>query len=615
MIQKRIIGFSLLLSLIFSGCSLHTSVNHVPLLEEGPRNLVVFLDGTNNDEKSGTNIFKLHNMVTLQDRRDIGTTYIKGVGTGAKVIGMAMGWGVRRDVIEAYQFLAENYTSQNDIVSIFGFSRGAYTARILAAFLYVAGIDKKIKGMKPGDRSDYIFDLYNAYKDENKTIAQRREAVAKVMGVEAETIKPINIRFMGIWDTVEALGWPDFKQDVGEPNTRYADQLCNIENISHAVSIDDDRARIFTPILLTQRHFIEETCDRSQTDPVVKEVWFSGAHSDVGGGYEDTQIGGISLNWMLGQMQMAGLNLLPQDTKVYGNYLDKTHDPEKGLFGLIYRKQTRNIQKITSSPDYVTHKGQLNPPLNIHQSVLDRICTKSPEPFESFWFRDDKYKNCVKCNNISGFIDSTQECSKVLKVEKDPNYEKHAITASDNYCDPKACWEAKGKAYSLTKSCNYNHGGIKERGTQRVQSIFLYSPESEKEIIFYANSKNDRTGIYLKRGLTYSIKIDDGDVENWVDCTQEADPYDGRNIMDSDGSKFFPLIAKPFAYSLSTGYMALLGEVAGEQFLLGQLAKNKKTFTPKKDGELILRVNEPRWLDEVYKNNHGMLRLTIKVEK
>lgn len=635
----RRVGLTLLLSIIVSGCSLHTSVNHVPLKEKDPRHLVVFIDGTSNDEKSRTNISRLHNLVTHQNRRDISTTYIKGVGTGAKVLGKAVGWGMRRDVIEAYLYLAENYDPIYDKISIFGFSRGAYAARILAALLYVAGIDENIKEMKPKKRAGYIKKIYDAYKNgtqeynaytygayeynankkQSKTIAERRIDVAKVMKRGVDSIKPVFVQFMGIWDTVEALGWPDFARNVGEPNTRYADQLCNIEYASHAVSIDDDRARVFTPILLTQQHLIDETCDREKTTPKVEEVWFAGAHSDVGGGYNDTTIGGLSLNWMLGQINSAKLDILPNDSSVYANYLDKTHDPEKGLLGLIYHQENRDIAGITSSEDYVSYDGEFNPPLNVHQSALDRICTKSPEIFESFWFREKKYENCVTCNEGIGSVEST--CDQRIRAVNDSYYKNNVISRESkkgNSCDEGACWEANGKDYALTKSCNFDHKGILERATQRVKITRLYSPEDgEKKIIFYADSMDDRTGLYLKRGVKYQVNVEEYDVEDWVDCTNEATYDNGRKIFDSKGCILLKLgsaFVKPFSNSPTTGYMALLGKVAGQQFSIGKLAKNKGTFTPKKDGELILYVNEPRmmFLKDVYKNNHGMLRLTIK---
>jgi len=98
-----------------------TAINHIPKGNDKPVKLVVFLDGTANDEGSHTNIAKLHNLTTLQGNKNIRASYIKGVGTDGKVIGMAMGWGIGHDVREAYLFLAENYNYQRgDEVYLFG---------------------------------------------------------------------------------------------------------------------------------------------------------------------------------------------------------------------------------------------------------------------------------------------------------------------------------------------------------------------------------------------------------------------------------------------------------------------------------------------------------------
>jgi hypothetical protein len=71
---------------------------------------------------------------------------------------------------------------------------------------------------------------------------------------------------------------------------------------------------------------------------------------------------------------------------------------------------------------------------------------------------------------------------------------------------------------------------------------------------------------------------------------------------------------KPFTYAPSSGYIELLGQVGKEQFKLGRFVENHTSFSPKEDGELILRVNEPRWLKMVYENNFGVLKLTITAE-
>jgi uncharacterized protein (DUF2235 family) len=369
-------------ALMLTGCASMTAINHIPKgSDDEVKKLVVFLDGTANDEGSHTNIAKLNNLVSLQSRNDIRTTYIKGVGTDGKIIGMAMGWGIGHDIREAYLFLAENYNEKRgDEVYIFGFSRGAYAARILSALIHVAGIQdtSDIKGKK--EKYEYVEKIYKAYKGE-KPLAQRKKDVEEVIGHY-----PVSqdIEFMGLWDTVEALGVPDYKEDWKVPNARYEDQLCNINSAVHALSVDDDRARIFTPILLTNSQLISE-CKNKNIDAIVEEVWFSGAHADVGGGYSDTDISGVSLNWMLNKIKKY--SIVPSGSAVYSDYTDLTHDPESGVWGLIYRKRNRDLYS------YAQFNGYNNKKLKIHKSVIDRLRENLPKNHEYQW-ADSEYKDC-----------------------------------------------------------------------------------------------------------------------------------------------------------------------------------------------------------------------------
>lgn len=390
-------------SIVITGCAGNTAVTHIPTKVNGkPVKLSVFLDGTANDEGSHTNVAKLHNLTSLQNNGNISSTYIKGVGTDSKIIGMAMGWGIGHDVREAYLYLAENYNHQrSDEIYIIGFSRGSYAARILSALINVAGIPD-VRGIMKGERYSYIEKIYDAYKSE-KSIADRRNDVSKVIGY---TPKPVKIEFLGLWDTVEALGWPDYKEDVVLPNPRYADQLCNVKKAAHALSIDDDRARIFTPILLTRNHLTQQCETEVDINSVVEEVWFSGAHADVGGGYGDTHISGVSLNWML--KQLAPFNLVPVGSQVYEDYSDVTHDPESGFFGLIYHRLNRNLSAYTIGTEY--NNGRLK----IHQSVLDRLAIKSPKYYESHWFQSAKYKHCFKKNGNGLDYLNSENCFDIV---------------------------------------------------------------------------------------------------------------------------------------------------------------------------------------------------------
>lgn len=395
--------------LIFFGCSHTLPVNHTPIAPDlkQKRKLVVFLDGTHNDESSHTSIAKLHNLVTLQDRTDIHTTYIVGVGTGAKVIGMGMGWGIGRDVREAYLFLARNYRPERrDEVYLFGFSRGAYAARILAGLLYTVGIPD-LDSVPEADQMDFIEDIYSAFKGD-MTVKERRQEVQKETGL---TPKPVTVRFMGLWDTVEALGWPDYEENFIDPNLNYVDQLCNVDKAAHAVSIDDDRARIFTPILLTHSRLVENCKERDIND-VVEEVWFAGAHADIGGGYNDTDINGVSFNWMLNQI--APYNLVPANTRVYADPYGRTHDPESGWFRFIYRNRNRNLAAYALP---IHNKGKLK----MHQSVFDRLEKACRQPFEFDW-KESEFAKCFDFSSNNGAIHYLEEkqCFDVIDYKQPP---------------------------------------------------------------------------------------------------------------------------------------------------------------------------------------------------
>lgn len=381
--RDLIIAYGFMLVLI-AGCASNPVVEHIPLrVNNNPNSLAVFFDGTANNEGSHTNIAKLHNLITLQNNANISAAYIEGVGTNGNFLGMAMGKGIGRDVREAYLYLGENYNpNKKDKIYIFGFSRGSYAARILAALIHVAGIPDFSHIARRSERKEYVEEIYDAYKTK-KTIEQRREDVIAVTGKKHE---PVEIEFMGIWDTVEALGFPDLSENIDVPNGNYADQLCNIKKAAHAVSIDDDRARIFTPILLTRDHLVTKCKKEVEMDDVVNEVWFSGAHADVGGGYNDTYIDGVSLNWMLTQIEPY--NLVPKGSQVYANPFGVTHDPEKGVFRLIYHKLNRNLLAYANSSSY--NKGKLK----IHKSVIDRLAAIPVKSYEYRWL--ENYTDCFK---------------------------------------------------------------------------------------------------------------------------------------------------------------------------------------------------------------------------
>ncbi|GAA4275736.1 hypothetical protein GCM10022259_04600 [Aquimarina mytili] len=393
----------LLLCLACASCAIKAPIVHYPISNgKAPKKLAVFLDGTHNNEASHTNISKLYNLTTLQDNPNVSAVYLRGVGNGADILGMVTGSGIRREVCKAYLYLAEHYDHQTkDEIYIFGFSRGAYASRILAGLIYVAGI-VDVKDIPKEKRLKFIKRIYDAHKT-NKTLEDRRNDVLKITG---KLLNPDNykIDFIGLWDTVAALGVPKYDEEYYAPKNNYFDQLCNVKKAVHALSINDNRSSIFTPVLLTQQRMIS-TCPEVKPEDIANEVWFFGAHSDVGGGARNTNISGVSLNWMI--QQLEPYQLLPQGVRVYEDRFDKTNNPAKGFVRLFYPRSSRKLSFLVSKNGYKKEK------LKIHKSVLDRLKV-SLQTYEINLIK--LFSECFEKNQIGGYNYNTDsDCFIVVE--------------------------------------------------------------------------------------------------------------------------------------------------------------------------------------------------------
>ena len=351
------------LCLILSACNTRKGIVHNPVADKDQaRKIVVFIDGTRSKEESYTNVSKLYNLVTLQNDPKIIALYLRGVGNGADVAGMVLGSGVRKEVSKAYLFLAEHYNySRGDEIYIFGFSRGAYAARMLTGFIYSAGI-VELDQVEISKRKSFVRNIFDAQKGQ-KSLTERRNAVKAITGQDLNP-DDFKIEFLGLWDTVASLGLPDYDDNYYVPQTKFLDQLCNVKRASQALSLNDNRGSVFTPALLTHS-ILKENCQEIDLDEVVNEVWFFGAHSDVGGGRYNSYLSGVSLNWMIREIKPYGL--LSPTASVYENRYDKTSDPRQGFYKIVYPKSSRKLVYFTSRDDFRDKK------LKIHQSVLDRL--------------------------------------------------------------------------------------------------------------------------------------------------------------------------------------------------------------------------------------------------
>lgn len=294
------------------------------------KNIVVFSDGTGQEGGKGdnTNVYRLFNMVLDRSPQQI-AFYDRGLGTGwRKITGSVAGRGISQNICECYQFIFDNY-EDGDQIFLFGFSRGATTVRSLSGFIHLFGI-------LPKSRPELIKRAYKIYKiDDSK---QRKDA-AKEFVARHHTIW-CKIKFLGVWDTVAALGVPIKSIDVlfdripllknKFHDLRLSD---SVENACHALAIDDER-KTFHPTLWDMKISDKQT---------MKQVWFCGMHTDVGGGYPEPELSDIALEWMVQMAEKHGLRIFPRHKiEVAGDADGKMHDSRGGTFTKWFRREIRS---------------------------------------------------------------------------------------------------------------------------------------------------------------------------------------------------------------------------------------------------------------------------------
>ncbi len=236
----------------------------------GERNIIVGLDGTWNEPErrpdgtvTGTNVVKFLSALT---RRGQLQHYESGAGTRAWELlpGGIYGYGLDKRILGAYRFLRRCYcddavAAEKNKLFIVGFSRGAYAARRLSGLIAHSGIPLRAADVERG---------WQMYINKDKASAAAMKKAGRYIDVPIEMV--------GIWDTVKATNDPDYNDALLSPNVVAG---------YHAMAVDE--CRKFFPIL------------RWNADPRVREMWFSGSHSDVGGGCLAMDLSDVALSWML----------------------------------------------------------------------------------------------------------------------------------------------------------------------------------------------------------------------------------------------------------------------------------------------------------------------------
>ncbi|HSU16280.1 DUF2235 domain-containing protein [Longimicrobium sp.] len=328
------------------------------------RRLVICADGTwNTPDKTAhgtpvpTNVTKMARAVcsTGDDGVSQIVFYHEGVGTGFglldKVLGGGFGVGLERNICDCYRFLVDNYEHEDEIY-LFGFSRGAFTARSLGGMIRKCGV------LKPNEthRIPEAFNFYRSgvHPDDDEAVQFR----------ERYSI-PVRIKMIGVWDTVGSLGIPGAMRFIARKRFEFHDVALSstVDYAFHALSIDEQR-KPFEPTLWgikagshleDRRHF--------------EQVWFCGVHSNVGGGYPDAGLSDIAFEWMVEKAKSTGLQFDSEfvQSRVKGSFEGEIVD------SLGHWKVLGKLEREIGNKVLDKQKNELASNQAIHPSVYQRL--------------------------------------------------------------------------------------------------------------------------------------------------------------------------------------------------------------------------------------------------
>jgi hypothetical protein len=349
-----------------------------------PKNIILCADGTGNigGTTPDSNVYKVYKSIKKHLTQDDSLTdeqivfYDNGVGTQKnkywRMISGAFGFGFEDNVCDLYKFLARNYNPE-DSVYFFGFSRGASTVRACNGFISACGLVKG-KDLRNIELDSLVKEAFSAYK-----IYKKNPAKAEALKESNKSYGVIDIHFMGVWDTVVALGFPKrtevkgplsgFLELIFKSTENFLDRLWphkfynykltkNVKYAYQALAIDDER-KSFWPFVWNEKGMGAETR--------VEQVWFAGMHSNVGGGYGRSGMASVPLLWMVIRATNAGLifqdNIL-QNILEDSNIHSRMYNSRDG-FAMFYRYHPREIETLCDD--------RLEGNIKIHSSVIERM--------------------------------------------------------------------------------------------------------------------------------------------------------------------------------------------------------------------------------------------------
>ena len=371
------------------------------------KRIILLSDGTGNAAAKvwRTNVWRTFEGVDLSGSSQI-AFYDDGVGTSSfkplAILGGAFGYGLKRNVLDIYKFLCRNYKSKadyqkdgvasdNDEIFAFGFSRGAFTVRVVVGLVADQGL---VVYATEGELETKAKAAYRQYRSQHfKTrfgveIPFRWFRNLFVLGKHDKDQRPVDkIDFLGLWDTVAAYGLPI--DEMARGVSRYLfplelpDRRLNkkVVRACHALSLDDERTT-FHPVLWDEANELLPGGDEWDTSAErITQVWFAGVHSNVGGGYPDDSLAHVPLTWMMSEAGAHGLRFKQRPGQEPDAFLQsqsaqdkdgRLYDSRSGLGG-YYRYGPRDVELLSNSiSDDPRERVKVLRP-KIHCSVLERV--------------------------------------------------------------------------------------------------------------------------------------------------------------------------------------------------------------------------------------------------
>lgn len=346
-------------------------------VEQKQKRLVLFLDGTWNSIESNTNVWRMRALCAAQGRDGKPQLVYYEMGVNG-FLGGAFGKGLDENIRRAYEWLVENY-NPGDEIYIFGFSRGAYTARSLAGLVAMNGI------LEAGSPIG-VSELFDRYKRANeKTIwklqEMRNDGVVDQFSQQEDWLlkysQPAKITVVGVWDTAGSVGW-ELGNIPGVSRSSFGylhtGLRIHILNAYHALAIDEHR-RDFAPTLWTFHFPKDKSAAIAKWRPLesVEQRWFVGAHANVGGGYPTDLLAQAPLRWMMKKAETHGLTFRSevsldgdsQEARIADSYSDFMYGSYAAIHDRFYRR-------IGASPVVLENGSHANVNETIDATVFDR---------------------------------------------------------------------------------------------------------------------------------------------------------------------------------------------------------------------------------------------------